>query len=332
MPIVWRTQAADRLSILMNQLTLKLLTLAALIYTVSSHAAGASDKPSANFEIIGRHRLESVTMAADNQLRALNMSRKVTAPKGFNLEILRVKATASWGNKADDTLYADINLSYTSKGGAMECPPCAYLNDRGVFVSGSSFKIRVSHPGGEDSTSSSAIGDYVFIVPQHAKELSMKVTESGSQKEHKLSTPSPTPVDEELTPTKIATKIMSSEQVDSLELKQLISYTPRIELKHELGSTSGSILIVKAKSSPETNIPQSIKRLVLTPGDFSIKLPNGQLIRAFGTLIHGQLESASYPTNVIRKSDGSWPDMSEDTLLFLAPDKVGSFELIYQPR
>ena len=160
----------------------------------------------------------------------------------------------------------------------------------------------------------------------------MKITESGTQKEHNLPAPSTTPESKESAPIKIAAKVTGSEQVDSLELKQLVSYTPKIELKHELGSTSGSILIVKTILSPDANIPQSTKRLVLSPGDFSIKLPNGHLIRAFGSLIHGQLESASYPTNVIRNADGSWPDMSEDTLLFQVPQKVDQFELVYQPR
>lgn len=294
--------------------------------------ARAEDQPEASFQVLARQRLNGVAVATDNNFKPYNMMRNVTAKEGMHLELFRIQGTATWPGESGNTLYTDLELTYPAGEKELKCAGCAYRDATGVFEKDNAFQLVVRRPYEKGVKSGTLTTDFVFFVPDQPEKLTLKVVESKSEKVHELKLPECAPTVAAPPMLKVGTQITGSEYKTSLTTKDNISYSPKVEADYEWTLTSGVFLLVNTKVILDPGMPEDIKAVVLHPEDFSLKRPDGRLIRAAGLVSFNSLHGGSYPCNIHRNNDGTWPDRSDSTFLFVVPDKLEKFEVVYLPR
>jgi len=294
---------------------------------------GAS-KVNAQFSVVARQRLDSVNVKS-SEFQSHNLTRTVTATEGTHLELIRIKADAEWAQGESSTLYTSLELIYPGEKEAVECVGCAYRNLFGVFESDNSFQMLVRKPDEKGVERATSTKDFVFYVPDNPKSLTLKVIESGSDKEHKLYMPEKFSAVAAPASIKVNISVVGSAYTNSLSTEDSVSYSPSVKAKEEWTTTSGQFLIVKAKVVLDKSISPEIKNITLTPEQLSLKLPDGSTIQAIGSLgsYTPKLNDADYTHSYGRNKDGTWPDGGAPVkFVFIVPKKLPSFDLIFMPR
>jgi hypothetical protein len=301
--------------------------------SILSLTAYGEDNAKVSFKVVARQKLESIDMHQGG-FGPLNLKPTITATEGMHLELFRIQADAKWPGERTSTVYTDMELTYKGEKEELECAGCAYRNDLGFFEEDNAFQFLIRDPSRAGVTTASATRDFVFFIDDKAKDLTLRVTESNTEKEHVLDLPAAFTEKISVPEINVNVSVVSNKYVTSIATVDSVSYSPEVDQNINWTLTSGYFLIVDAKVNPDSSIAPETRTVTLEPKHFSLKLPDGSMIQAAGSITDygdAKLHDSGYTHNFGRNEDGSWPD-SDTTFVFIVGGKLKAFDLVFAPR